>query len=450
MNLDTFQFEVDLLGSIILNGLTLDAVEVIDKLPVDAFTDARTRELFGVMKKMSSSNEIMNMTTVTDEVMRNEMSNFSYAVADIADLCLGAHCSPAQYKSYAKRIRQAMYVRQTIKSLDEAKEKLLGNGNLSDVAEEVSTMLSGLTLETDRKLPRSLKEIAENYHEELEKRIAPSAINTPFPDMNKAQGRVNPEDLIILAARPAMGKTELAAAIADQVAKDKSVYFASMEMSDVQVFERLMAISGNYSGSLLRDFFNQDDSNQARALAQITEVSNRQVYIQDTANISLADIEKDIEYIKRRTGDLGLIVIDYFGLMKVSGQNRNQALGEVSRSLKQLAKRIKTPIILLSQLNRKLEERGDKRPIMSDLRETGDLEQDADQIIFIYRDEVYNPDSPFKGTAEVYWGKHRFGDLSKAKCMLTFRDGHFNNYAGPSYEDIEQENNPKQWTGGFN
>lgn len=441
MRTNVLQYEIDLLGSIVLNGLTLDAVEIIDKLPVEALTEQRTRELLLTLKRMSSNNEIINITTVCDEIEKNENSSFYCVSSDLADMIKASHCSPSQYKAYAKRIRQAMYVRQTITVLDEAKNKLLGNGDLSTVANEVSEMLSGLTLETDRKLPRFLDEIAQDYPNELEMRTAPSAIETPFCDMNRAMGRVNAEDLIILAARPAMGKTELAAAIANNVARSKSVYFASMEMSEIQVFERLMAISGNYSSSLLRDFFKQNDTDQSRALASVGEIMNRKVCIQDTANLSIYDIEKDIEYVKRRTSDLGLIVIDYFGLMDVSGQNRTQALGEASRALKRLAKKIKTPILLLAQLNRKVEERGDKRPIMSDLRETGDLEQDADQIIFIYRDEVYNPDSPQKGCAEVYWGKHRFGDLSKAKCVLTFKDGHFNNYTGSSLEEMEQEKN---------
>lgn len=449
MNLDTVEYEIDLLGSMVNNGLTLDAVDILNKLEPRSFTNPYSRELFCALKVMSQSNEIINLTTVADELAKNEHTCFAYPIADVADFAKKSICIPSQYKAYAKRIRQAMYVRDTIVALDSAKEKLLGNGKLSEVADEVSTMLSGLTLETDRKLPRTLAEIANDYPDELEKRVLPSAISTPFPDMNKAQGRANPEDLIILAARPAMGKTELAAAIADRVAQDKSVYFASMEMSDIQVFERLMAISGNYSGSLLRDFFNQTDSDQARALAQIGEISKKQVYIQDTANLSLRDIESDIEYVKRRTGDLGLIVIDYFGLMQVDGSNRTQALGQASRSLKQLAKRIKTPILLLAQLNRKVEERADKHPVMSDLRETGDLEQDADQIIFIYRDEVYNPTSTKKGIAEVYWGKHRFGDLSKSKCLLTFNDGHFNSYAGSYNEYEEIDTKPDQYNKGF-
>lgn len=442
MNLDTHQYELDLLGSIVQNGVNLDAIEIIDKMPNEAWTSVYTKAMFSILKKMIADQEIVNMTTVATEMESHDA--FDAPTSDLIDFLKATHCSPAQYKAYAKRIRQSMYVRETIKGLEEARELLIGNGNINEVATKISNMLGGMTLETDRKLPRTLDEIAHDYPDELEKRVAPSAITTPFADMNKAQGRVNAEDLIIIAARPAMGKTELAAAIANCVGNDKSVYIATMEMSEVQIFERLMSIEGNYSSQLLRNFYDQDDVEQGRALAPMGEIASKQVYIQDSVGLSVTDIEKDCEYVKRRTNDLGLIVIDYFGLINVGDGNRTAALGEASRSLKKLAKKIKTPIILLCQLNRKVEERQDKHPVMADLRETGDLEQDADQIIFIYRDEVYNPDSNRKGTAEIYWGKHRHGDLSKAKCTLTFTNGHFNNYCGPDFEEYDSRPEPNE------
>ncbi len=454
MNSGIIQYETDLLGSIVKNGMTLDAVEIIDKLTPECFIGRWTKELFITIKRMNTNNDIINVTTVCAEIEKNiasGLSAFGYATSDIVDIIKQSYVSPPQYKAYAKKIRQAMFVRETIKTLSEAQERLSSGGDINDIANDVSQMLSGISLETDRKLPRSLAEIAKEYPDELEKREAPSAFDTPFTDMSKAMGRVNKEDMIVLAARPSMGKTELAAAIANHVSKTGSVYFASMEMSDIQVFERIVSINGNFSGNVLRNFFDHDDTQQARALASVGGVVKNQCYIQDISSMTIADIEKDVEYVKRKTSDLNLICIDYFGLLKTQGNaNRAQELGEISRNIKQLAKRIKTPILLLAQLNRQLEQRPDKHPKMSDLRETGDLEQDADQIIFIYRDEVYNPETNYKGIAEVYWGKQRFGDLSKSKCLLTFNNGHFNSFAGDNddyYNSFNKQEQPRAQKG---
>lgn len=446
MNLNTTYHEMYLLGGIVANGITLDAIEVIDKLPEKAFTNGRNRELFTTLRHMQKNNMIVDLVMVSGYLESKENSLFDNPIGELVDYTKDGYCSVAQYKAYAKHLRQAMYIREAIETLDEAKDLLVSDGNLDDAVSKVSNRLSGLKLETDRKLPRTFKEIACDYPDELEKRALPSCLTTGFYDLDKAMGRVENDELIIIAARPAMGKTELAAAIANHVARDQSIYIASMEMSDMQIFERIISIDGNYSSKHLKNFFDNDDTQMARIGASVNEISSRQGYIQDMTGMTLRDVEQDVEYIKRKTNDLGLIVIDHFGLFELEdGGNRTQSLGKLSRSLKQLAKRVKTPVLLLCQLNRTLESRPNKRPIMSDLRECGDLEQDANKIMFIYRDEVYNDDSPNKGIAEIIFGKNREKECSK--CLLTFTGGHFHNFAG-SYTD--QENDAGQYSGGFN
>lgn len=448
MNLNTTQYEFDLVSSIIKNGINLDAVNILEKLPADAFTNMRARAIYQAVHGLYKTSEIVNLTTVSDTIENKpELNNlFSCVLADLTDLIKNSFCSPAQYKSYAKHLRKAMYVRQTIESLDEAKRLLTSDGNLSAVAEKVSKIVSGMTLETDRKLPRSMKEIAKDIPRLLEARETPSVFTTGFPDMDAQMGSVNDDDYLIIAARPGMGKTELAAAIGNYVSQSKSVYICSMEMSDTQVFERLMAINGNYSGTKIKNFFDNNDTDMAIVSASLGETATRKIYIQDTPNMTLSSVIADAKHVKRITGDLGLIVIDYFGLIKTSGGNRTQELGEISRSLKQLAKEIKTPVLLLCQLNRSLESRVDKRPIMSDLRECGDLEQDADQIMFIYRDEVYNEDTSAKGIAEIIWGKHRHKQTGR--CLLTFNNGHFQSFAGNIADYDRQEK--QSFSGGMN
>lgn len=446
MNLNTVYHEMYLLGGIIANGITLDAIEVLDKLPEQAFTNGRNRELFTTVRHMQKNNMIVDMVMVSGYLESKDDSMFDNPIGELTDYMKDGFCSVAQYKAYAKHLRQAMYIRDALQTLDQAKDLLTSDGNLDDAVNTVSNKLAGLKLETDRKLPRSFEEIAADYPDELEKRQLPSCLTTGFPDLDKAMGRVENDEMIIIAARPAMGKTELAAAIANHVAGDKSIYIASMEMSDMQIFERIISIDGNYSSKHLKNFFDNDDSQMARVGASINEIRSKQGYIQDMTGMTLRDVEQDVEYVKRKTNDLGLIVIDHFGLFELEDSgNRTQSLGKLSRSLKQLAKRVKTPVLLLCQLNRTLESRQNKRPIMSDLRECGDLEQDANKIMFIYRDEVYNDDSPNKGVAEIIFGKNREKEMER--CLLTFHNGHFNSFAG-NY--VDQDEGSEEYSGGFN
>ena len=199
-------------------------------------------------------------------------------------------------------------------------------------------------------------------------------------------------DLIILAARPSMGKTALAGQIAENVAKKDGVIFFSLEMSKRQLASRMIN-------------FHSSRTSKSEAIAHLKTLN---LHIDDRPAATLQHIRSQCRRIKRKHG-LGMIVIDYLQLMRGTGDNRNQEIGSLSRGLKGLAKEFDIPVLVLSQLNRKLEERANKRPIMSDLRESGEIEQDADLILFIYRDEVYNPGSPDAGLAEVICSKYRNG-----------------------------------------
>lgn len=444
MNLNTLHSEMQLLGGIIANGINMDAIDIFAKLPSKAFTNHRNRELFDTIRHMHECNMLVQPVTVAEYIDNKKDTLFDFPLSEITDFCKDTYCSPALYKPYAKNIRQAMYAREAIEAIDSAKEILMGDGSVESAVQEINSILGGLKLETDRKLPRTFEEIAKDYPDELEKRQLPSCIETGFPDLDKVIGRVANDDLIIIAARPAMGKTELAAAIANNVSKSGSIYIASMEMSDIQIYERIISIDGNYSSNNLQNFFDNDDSQMARVGASIQETRSRQGYIQDMTGMTPHDVAEDVEYVKRQTNDLRLIVVDHFGLFETGDGGRAQELGKISRGLKQLAKKTKTPVLLLCQLNRSLESRTNKRPIMSDLRECGDLEQDANKILFIYRDEVYNKDSPNKGVAEIIQGKNR--EKKMEDCLLTFTDGHFHNFCGTYVEESKEKNNN---SGGF-
>jgi replicative DNA helicase len=247
------------------------------------------------------------------------------------------------------------------------------------------------------------------------------------------------QDLIILAARPAMGKTTLALNIAEYAAvkTKKAVAVYSMEMSSGQLAQRLLSSIGRINANNLRSG-SLEEEDWSRLTMAIKMLTDSKIFIDDTPALSPQELAFRARRLKREN-DLGLIVVDYLQLMQVPGSKENRAteISEISRSLKALAKELDIPIIALSQLNRGLESRTDKRPVMSDLRESGGIEQDADIILFIYRDEYYNKDSQDKGLAEVIISKHRNGSTGMFKLKFFGEYTRFDNLAREQYGSFE-------------
>jgi replicative DNA helicase len=247
---------------------------------------------------------------------------------------------------------------------------------------------------------------------------------------------LQPSDLIVLAGRPSMGKTALAINMAESAALQakKAVAVFSMEMSATQLAFRLVSSLGRINQQQLRtgDLAEED---WPRVTQAITLLSESKLFIDDTPALSPVDLRSRARRLHREHGGLGLIVIDYLQLMQVPGSKENRAteISEISRGLKALAKELNVPVIALSQLNRSLEQRTDKRPMMADLRESGAIEQDADVIMFIYRDEYYNKESPDKGTAEVIIGKQRNGPTGMVRLAFLGQYTKFENWAPESY-----------------
>ena len=251
--------------------------------------------------------------------------------------------------------------------------------------------------------------------QELHDRDNPSDITgvpTGYHDLDSKTSGLQPGDLLIIAGRPSMGKTSLALNMAEYVAIEVGLPVAvfSMEMGGTQLAMRMLSSVGRLDAHRVRTGRLNDDewSRLSFALGKMHEAP---LYIDETPALNPIDLRARARRLHRQCGKLGMIVIDYLQLMSVSGQGENRAteISEISRSLKSLAKELNVPVVALSQLNRSLEQRPNKRPVMSDLRESGAIEQDADVIMFIYRDEVYNPDTPDKGSAEIIIGKQRNG-----------------------------------------
>ena len=258
---------------------------------------------------------------------------------------------------------------------------------------------------------------------------------TGFADLDRMTSGFQPGDLIIVAGRPSMGKTALALNMAEHVALDAGlpVGIFSMEMSAAQLAMRLLGAIGKLDQHKLRTGRLAEDD-WRRLTDAVGRLSEAPIHIDETAALNALELRARARRLHRQYGQLGLIVVDYLQLMSASSQGENRAteISEISRSLKALSKELNVPVVALSQLNRSLEQRPNKRPVMSDLRESGAIEQDADVILFIYRDEVYNPDSPDKGRAEVIIGKQRNGPIGTV--MLTFQGEYtrFANFADPT------------------
>ena len=265
-----------------------------------------------------------------------------------------------------------------------------------------------------------------------------TGIATGFTDLDSMTSGMQPGELIIVAGRPSMGKTALAINIAEHVALEgaRPVAIFSMEMGGTQLAMRMIGSVGLLNQHTLRTGRLEDDdwSRMTHALGRLNDAP---IFIDETAALNAMELRSRARRLHRQNGGLGLIVVDYLQLMSApsskASENRATEISEISRSLKALAKELHVPVMALSQLNRSLEQRPNKRPMMSDLRESGAIEQDADLILFIYRDEVYNPDSPDKGRAEIIIGKQRNGPIGKVE--LTFRGEYtrFDNYASAQY-----------------
>ncbi|AMM13783.1 replicative DNA helicase [Burkholderia sp. PAMC 28687] len=257
---------------------------------------------------------------------------------------------------------------------------------------------------------------------------------TGFVDLDRMTSGMHGGELIIVAGRPSMGKTAFSMNIGEYVAVEYGLPVAvfSMEMPGTQLTMRMLGSVGRLDQHRMRTG-RLTDEDWPKLTHAVQKMSEAQIFIDETGGLNPMELRSRSRRLARQCGKLGLIIVDYLQLMSGSGsggENRATEISEISRSLKSLAKELDVPVVALSQLNRGLEQRPNKRPIMSDLRESGAIEQDADVILFIYRDEVYNPDSPDKGTAEIIIGKQRNGPIGPVRLTFQGQYTKFENFAG--------------------
>lgn len=351
----------------------------------------------------------------------------------------------ANVRAYAKILRE----RSTLRSLISAGNEISGNAyttegrTASELVDEAERMVFEIAEKGSRGKAgfKSLKQILPEAVDRIDLLHQSggdiTGIPTGFNEFDKLTAGLQPGDLVIVAGRPSMGKTTLAINIAENAAIGARIPTAvfSMEMPSQQLAFRMISSLGRVDQTHLRTGkFPDEDWSRINTAVQL--MSDAPIYIDDSPGLSPTEIRARARRLKRES-NLGLIVLDYLQLMQVHGNTENRAteISEISRSLKSLAKELSVPIIALSQLNRSVEQRQDKRPVMSDLRESGAIEQDADLIIFIYREEVYKPDTPRKGIADISIAKQRNGPIGEFPLTFVGRFTKFENWVPDSYAD---------------
>ena len=418
--------EQAVLGGLMLAPEALD--RVTERLTERDFYRHDHRLIFRSIQELSAKDKPFDAVTLSEWF---ESHGKLEAVSQGAYLIELASSTPsaANIVAYAEIVRDKAMLRQLI----EIGTRIVNDGFEPDGRESTELLASaeqaifkfsqmGLRGRSDFvAMPGALKDAFEELRNRHESGGNITGLPTGYSDFDAMTAGLQSTDLVILAARPAMGKTTLALNIAEYAAikSKKAIAIFSMEMSAGQLAMRLISSNGRVNAQRLRTG-QLEDEDWARVTGAIKMLRETNIYIDDTPAISPDVLRSKCRRLKREH-DLGLVVIDYLQLMSVPGNNENRAteISEVSRALKALAKELAVPVIALSQLNRSLETRTDKRPVMADLRESGAIEQDADLIVFIYRDEYYNKEnSPDKGLAEIIIGKHRSGPTGS--CKLKF------------------------------
>ncbi|HCN72702.1 MAG: replicative DNA helicase [Pusillimonas sp.] len=438
----SIEAEQSVLGGLLLDNAAFD--RVTDLLGDDDFYRYDHRLIWQHITRLISLTRPADVVTVHESLSSagkaEELGGLSYLNAL-------AHNTPsaANIRRYAEIVRERSMLRKLVSVADEisaaafspqGKEarQLLdeAEARVFQIAQEGSRGTVGFQ-EIQPLLTQVVERIDELYHREGDSDV--TGVPTGFVDLDRMTSGLQAGDLVIVAGRPSMGKTSFSMNIAEHVAIEQGLPVAvfSMEMGAVQLAMRMVGSVGMLDQHRMRTgkLTAEDWPRLTHAVQQVQEA---QIYIDETPALSAMEVRARSRRLARQCGQLGMIVIDYMQLMSASGSGENRAteISEISRSLKGLAKELNCPLVALSQLNRSLEQRPNKRPVMSDLRESGAIEQDADLILFIYRDEVYNPDSPDKGTAEIIVGKQRNGPIGTVRLTFQGSSTRFLNFSAAS------------------
>ena len=433
--------EQAVLGGLLLDNSTWDAIA--DRLHAEDFYRRDHQQIFAAIAELSRRNEPSDAVTLAEFLAAKGQGEETGGLAYLAGLARDTPTA-ANIRAYADIVRERSLLRQLIRVSGEiAASAYESEGRTAKELVDGAEQLVFVIAEQGRRTTSGFVPLREVLGATIDRldmlhqsQGQLTGVSTGYADLDRMTAGLQPGDLIIVAGRPSMGKTTLALNIAENaaIAASTAVAVFSMEMSREQLSMRMISSLGRVDQSHLRTG-NFGDEDWARINSAIAQMKSAPIYIDDSAALTPTEVRARARRLTREQ-PLGLIVIDYLQLMQVPGTKENRAteISEISRSLKALAKELKVPVIALSQLNRSVEQRTDKKPVMSDLRESGALEQDADLIMMIYREEVYEPDTPRKGIADIIIAKQRNGPTGEVHLTFLGKYTRFENLAAGDYD----------------
>lgn len=432
--------EQSVIGGLLLDNGAWDRVS--DIITSNDFYRREHRLLFDAVASLCEQASPADIVTVCEQL---EKSGDIDAVGGLSYVASLANNTPsaANIVAYCNIVRERSVLRQLLRAASDitaATYQPDGRAvtELLDYAEQRVLEISeqGPRRGEVRPISKLLSEAVDRIDTLFRSKSSITGVATGFVDLDEKTSGLQPSDLVIIAGRPSMGKTSFAMNIAENAAVGNKVPVAifSMEMPGSQLAMRMMSSLGRINAHRMRTG-KLDDDDWPRLTSAVSLLNEAPIFIDDTPGLTPLDLRARARRIKREHG-LGMIIVDYLQLMQSgdSEENRATEISSITRSLKGLAKELSVPVVAMSQLNRSVESRNDKRPVMSDLRESGAIEQDADVILFIYRDEVYNPDSPEKGKAEIIIGKQRNGPIGSVSLTFLGEYTKFENYASGNYD----------------
>jgi replicative DNA helicase len=425
----SMEAEQSVLGGLMLDNTQWDAVA--EHVVAADFYAPKHQMLFGAIHALAEASKPVDIITVSQELeIRGELNQVD-GLPYLAEIVENS-VSLGNLSEYANIVRERSVVRKLLGICGEISERAYDPQGITseELLEDAERRVFQIAEDRPNQggpefvnplVKTALEKIDYLFNNDSEL----TGVTTGFTELDKMTAGLNKGDLIIVAARPSMGKTTFAMNIVEAaiMSQEKPVVVFSLEMPADQLVTRMLSSLGRIDQTRVRTGkLEQED--WAKLSAAVNKITDRPLYIDDTSGLSPSEMRSRLRRISRENDGVALVMIDYLQLMKIKGftEGRTAEISEISRSLKAIAREFNCPVVALSQLNRSLEQRPNKRPINSDLRESGAIEQDADVISFIYRDEVYNDDSPDKGTAEIILGKQRNGPIGT--CRLAFVGKH--------------------------
>ena len=439
------QGEQSVLGGLMLNSDAWN--EISDKISSEDFYRREHQLIFKAMRALSEADQPLDVVTIAEELERraelNEVGGMPY-LGMLANETPTASNVPA----YARIVREQSVMRQLIR----VGNKIADSGYrpdgrpVDDLLDQAETEVFKIAEQKDKgrqgfqDIQALLTKTVDKIDELFNSDDALTGVSSGFSDFDGRTSGLQKADLVIVAGRPSMGKTTFAMNMCENVAIGAGVPVAifSMEMPAQALTMRMISSLGRINQQAVRSGKLEDDD-WPRVTSAVNILSQAKIFIDDSAALTPNEIRARCRRLQKEHGQLGMVMVDYLQLMRApeAGDNRVNEISAISRGLKALAKELNCPVVALSQLNRSLEQRPNKRPVMSDLRESGAIEQDADLIVFIYRDEVYNEDSPDKGKAEIIIAKQRNGPIGTVNLTFQGQFTRFDNFARDVYEEMD-------------